>query len=66
MSKTTYEISLSVSFSCANKTEEIDLEELGYSEEEWISISEDERQRVLNDYITEWSYNYVEIGYKRL
>lgn len=61
-----YELTLSIGYSQADITEEVTLEDLGYDLDEWISLSEIEQTQILDDYIKEWSFNYIELNYKKL
>ena len=44
----------------SKREEEFDVEDLGYSEDEWLALSEDEKQKVAN----EWADEFLEIGFE--
>lgn len=44
------------------REESIDVEDWGYTDEEWLAASEDERQELVSD----WAFNFIEYGYAPL
>jgi hypothetical protein len=63
---TKYKISFSIGFVGADREEEIDLDDLGYSESEWNKLSNSEKEEALHSYIDEWSINFIERSFKKI
>lgn len=54
-------LSLSIGYAGAKRTDEHRLSEY-FEEDEWESLSEEERNKALDDIADEWAYNYIDVG----
>ncbi|MBC68535.1 hypothetical protein [Acinetobacter sp.] len=54
-------LSLSIGYASAKRTDEHSLSDY-FEEDEWLSLSETERAKALDEIADEWSYNYIDIG----
>ena len=60
----TYKFTLSIGYAGAEHEEEMTIEDMDYTEPEWETLTEDEREEKLEEYWKDWSNNYIEGGWE--
>lgn len=55
-----WKVTLSIGY-VYTEEEEFDLDELGFSEEEWLELSPEEREKIVDDYAHDWASNYIDL-----
>jgi hypothetical protein len=55
-----YEMRLSIGFSGANREGAVTHQDLGFDESEWLSMSDEDRESILQKYLQEWAENFIE------
>lgn len=61
----TFRIQLSIGYQ-STREDEVTLEDLGYDEEEWVSLSNVAKEDILYEYTKEWASEYIELDYKEI
>jgi len=59
-----YKFTLNIGYSGCDQKEEFTIEELGYTNDEWILLSEEAKKDILYDCLTNWSYDHIDKGYE--
>ncbi|MBT6052877.1 MAG: hypothetical protein HOG49_39250 [Candidatus Scalindua sp.] len=62
---TSYKLTLSIGYVNGNREEEITVEDMGYTEEEWDELTPEEKDLKLEAHWTDWSNNYIEGGWEK-
>ena len=62
--KYTYELTLSIGCSGADRTDTVRVEDMGYERKEWDALSDEQRQDELNDFLAGWVDNYLEFSWE--
>lgn len=61
-----FEFSLNIGILTAMRTDRVTVGDLGYENEEWDAISEEQRQKELDSYLEEWANGYIEINWQEV
>jgi hypothetical protein len=59
----TYKLYCKTGFAGATHEGTVDIDELGYSEEEWSKLNPKQIEEILDDYVQEWIANFIEPGW---
>jgi len=54
-------LSISIGYAGAKRTDEHSLSDY-FEEDEWASLSEEEKTKALDEIVDEWASNYIDIG----
>jgi len=65
MGKYTYKFNLSIGYPGADHTDIFGVEDLGYEEEEWDAISDEQREKELEKAAEEWAAEFIQISWKQ-
>jgi hypothetical protein len=55
-----YQMRLSIGLAGANREDIVTPHDLGYDEDEWLSMSDDDRESILQEHLKEWAGNFIE------
>ncbi len=61
---TSYQFTLTIGYPGATHEEEMTIEEMDFNEVEWEELTEDEREKVLQENWEAWSSNFIEGGWE--
>ena len=62
----TYEMTLSIGYANARRKETVTIEDMGYDEDAWNELSDEDKEAELEGYWKDWSSQYVDGGWKKL
>jgi hypothetical protein len=61
---TTYKFTLGIGYARAEHEEEMTIDDMGYTDEEWNNLTEDQREDELLENWKDWSNNYIDGGWR--
>jgi hypothetical protein len=59
----TYKLYCKTGFASAIHEDTVNIDELGYSEEEWSKLNPKQIEEILDNYVQEWISNFIEPGW---
>jgi hypothetical protein len=57
-----YKLSLSIGFPTAIRQDEMEVIEIGFSNDDWEQLDPAEREAILQTYLEEWASNYISMN----
>jgi hypothetical protein len=57
-----YKLSLSIGFPAAIHEDEMEVIEIGFSNDDWEQLDPAEREAILQTYLEEWASNYISMN----
>ena len=64
MSKTEYTFYVGIGLAGCTREETFSVEDLGFSEEEWKDMDDDEKEELLSGWWDDWHINYIDGGWE--
>ena len=61
-----YKFKLSIGLSNCEQEEEVTVDDLGYTEAQWVELEEKAKVDVLQAYCDDWIFEYVEAGFEMM
>lgn len=58
-----YRLRLTIGYPGAVQEEEITNEDLGFTDEDWNTLTEENQQQEIELYLKDWSNNYIEMWF---
>ena len=59
----TYKLTLGIGF-LSQQEDEITVEEMGYTEDEWNGLTNGEQEDILEEHWKDWMYNHLDGGWQ--
>ncbi len=59
-----YKFTLGIGYAGAGHEEGMTVDDMGYTDEEWNELSEEQRESELQENWTDWSNNYIDGGWE--